>query len=101
MLLFRFYSSFGTLAVVAVVNGVVGSTCQTLLAVVVIDMLGLQRLPKVLGLVLLVQAVWASLNHPWIGREGMMTPPLPPPPPYPWDRLSWPPSTTPGLVGRV
>ncbi|XP_070200090.1 monocarboxylate transporter 12-like isoform X2 [Littorina saxatilis] len=63
----RFYTNFGLLAMFAVIYGLFGGACQNLFAVVIIDLLGLANLGKVMGLVLLLNSVSASLMHPVIG----------------------------------
>ncbi|KAK7486276.1 hypothetical protein BaRGS_00022446 [Batillaria attramentaria] len=62
-----FYSSFPLLAMYAVIYGLCAGTCQNLLVVVIIDLLGLERLGKAMGLVLVVNATCAALTHPIIG----------------------------------
>nr|KAG5699082.1 hypothetical protein BaRGS_017765 [Batillaria attramentaria] len=64
---FSFYSSFPLLAMYAVIYGLCAGTCQNLLVVVIIDLLGLERLGKAMGLVLVVNATCAALTHPIIG----------------------------------
>ena len=54
----------------AVFYGLFGGACQNLMAVVIIDLLGLAQLGKAMGLVLLGNAVFVSFTHPIIGRTG-------------------------------
>ncbi|XP_076450701.1 uncharacterized protein LOC143286797 [Babylonia areolata] len=63
----KYYTNFGLLAMFAVVYGLVGGACSNLFAVVIIDLLGLALLGKVMGLVLVFNAIFASLNHILIG----------------------------------
>ena len=51
--LYRFYTSFGLLVMMAVIQGMLGHAGLTLNTVVIIDLMGLQHLPKVLGFVCL------------------------------------------------
>ena len=53
----------------AVIYGLFGGACQNLLAVVIIDLLGLPQLGKAMGLVLLVNAGFVSVCHPIVGRN--------------------------------
>ena len=66
---FSFYRDFGGLVVFCVLFGLCGGTCQNLLLVVIIDLLGLDNLGKALGLVMMVNSICLSLAHPLLGQS--------------------------------
>ena len=52
-----------------VMFGLCGGTCQNLLVVVIIDLLGLDNLSKALGLVMMVNSLCLTLTHPLLGQS--------------------------------
>ena len=66
---FSFYRDFGGLVVFCVLFGLCGGTCQNLLLVVIIDLLGLDNLGKALGLVMMVNSICLSIAHPLLGQS--------------------------------
>ncbi|XP_025079306.1 monocarboxylate transporter 14-like [Pomacea canaliculata] len=63
----RFYTTFATLALFAVVFGLFAGVCPNLSTVVIIDLLGLEHLGKSMGLFLVVNSIFTTANHPLIG----------------------------------
>lgn len=65
---YRFYTSFVSLAMFAVVYGVAGGVSQNLFTVITIDLLGIQNLAKTMSFVYIINSAFTSLNHPLIGE---------------------------------